>query len=106
MNGLALLSNVATIISESDPESSSSSVTKDSSEIEDKCNCKRCKGCTYKKQFQRTVCARCRDKRCMCSVCGQKREKITKKHQHYVIACNCVQKKIKILDQLKLYSNK
>ena len=39
------------------------------------CGCIRCIDCKYKKQNSRTVCARCRDQRCPCFVCGQVRKK-------------------------------
>ena len=92
--GLNLLSNVATMRSESDPESSSSTATKHSSEIQYYCACNRCKDrCKRKRQKNRTVCARCRDKRCMCKVCGQIRMKVNKDDRRYVKPCNCTNKK-------------
>ena len=92
--GLILLSNVAIMVSEYDPESSSSFATKRSSEIQYYCACNRCKNqCKRKRQKNRTVCARCRDKRCTCKVCGQIRIKVNKDDRRYVKACNCTDKK-------------
>ena len=48
------------------------------------CSCKRCQHCTYSRQLYRTVCARCRDKRCKCHVCGQTRRKVD-----HILACAC-----------------
>ena len=48
------------------------------------CSCKRCQHCTYSRQLTRTVCARCRDKRCKCHVCGQTRRKVDD-----TLACAC-----------------
>ena len=48
------------------------------------CSCKRCQHCTYSRQLSRTVCARCRDKRCKCHVCGQTRRKVD-----HGTACAC-----------------
>ena len=58
--------------------------------ITEYCLCNRCDGnCNGKVQKGRIVCARCRDRRCLCKVCGQKRSKISKNHPQYVEPCNC-----------------
>jgi hypothetical protein len=51
------------------------------------CSCKRCRHCPYTRQHFRTVCARCRDRRCLCQVCGQSRTKADKRP-----ACGCTSK--------------
>ena len=38
----------------------------------DICGCKRCKGCTSKRQKSRKLCSNCKNKRCECKICGQK----------------------------------
>ena len=54
------------------------------------CGCARCSGCTFKLQKNRVVCARCRDQRCTCKVCGQFRPKHNRiGDPDYVPLCPC-----------------
>lgn len=54
------------------------------------CRCNRCAGgCGGKLQLKRSVCAKCRDKRCVCKVCGQSRRKLASAHDEYVAPCKC-----------------
>lgn len=39
------------------------------------CSCARCDDCVQPRSKSRKVCFRCRDRRCVCKVCGQKRKK-------------------------------
>ena len=41
-----------------------------------KCKCQRCINCNKNRIAKRKVCAKCRDGRCECKICGQIRKKI------------------------------